>query len=72
MKRLKKQNKLSTNSKDTIGFVALRTLLLYMLKENPLKEGNFNVFSKDKHTYNILEKLPIFKNIQKPKLVVYP
>ena len=58
------KNKLSSNSKDTIGFVgAPWTLLLYMLNRKSPKEGNFNVFSKDKYTHNILEKLDEFLKI---------
>ena len=58
------KNKLSSNSKDTIGFVgAPWTLLLYMLNRKSPKEGNFNVFSKDKYTHNILVKLDEFLKI---------
>ena len=58
------KNKLSSNNKDTIGFVgAPWTLLLYMLNRKSPKEGNFNVFSKDKYTQNILVKLDEFLKI---------
>ena len=58
------KNKLSANNKDTIGFVgAPWTLLLYMLNRKSPKEGNFNVFSKDKYIHDILVKLDEFLKI---------
>ena len=58
------KNKLSIDNKDTIGFVgAPWTLLLYMLNRKSPKEGNFNVFQKDKNIYNILVKLDEFLKI---------
>ena len=45
------KSKLSINNKDTIGFVgAPWTLMLYMLNRKSPKEGNFNVFPKDKYS----------------------
>ena len=59
VKEIKK--KLSNSNKDIIGFVgAPWTLLLYMLNRKSPKEGNFNVFPKDKHVHNILMKLDEF------------
>ena len=56
--------KLSENNKDTIGFVgAPWTLLLYMLNRKSPKGGNFNVFTKDKYTNDILVKLDEFLKI---------
>ena len=58
------KRKLSITNKDTIGFVgAPWTLLLYMLNRKSPKEGNFNVFSKDKYIHNILMKLDEFLKI---------
>ena len=58
------RNKLSIDNKDTIGFVgAPWTLLLYMLNRKSPKEGNFNVFQKDKYIHNILVKLDEFLKI---------
>ena len=58
------KKKLSTNNKDTIGFVgAPWTLLLYMLHRKSPKEGNFNMFPKDKFTHHILMKLDEFLKI---------
>ena len=58
------KNKLSANNKDTIGFVgAPWTLLLYMLNRKSPKDGNFNVFPKDKHINGILVKLDEFLKI---------
>ena len=58
------KTKLSSNNKDTIGFVgAPWTLLLYMLNRKSPKEGNFSVFPKDKFTYDILTKLDEFLKI---------
>ena len=55
------KTKLSVNNKDTIGFVgAPWTLLLYMLNRKSPKEGNFNMFQKDKYIHNILVKLDEF------------
>ncbi len=62
VKEIKK--KLSNSNKDTIGFVgAPWTLLLYMLNRKSPKEGNFNVFPKDKYVNNILMKLDEFLKI---------
>ena len=58
------KKKLSVNNKDTIGFVgAPWTLLLYMLYRKSPKEGNFNIFPKDKDVHNILIKLDEFLKI---------
>tara|TARA_B100001057_G_scaffold192005_1_gene192921 strand:+ start:7365 stop:8366 length:1002 start_codon:yes stop_codon:yes gene_type:complete len=58
------KNKLSANNKDTIGFVgAPWTLLLYMLNRKSPKDGNFNVFPKDKYINGILVKLDEFLKI---------
>tara|TARA_B100001057_G_scaffold433293_1_gene462089 strand:- start:170 stop:1174 length:1005 start_codon:yes stop_codon:yes gene_type:complete len=58
------KRKLYSDSKDTIGFVgAPWTLLLYMLNRKSPKEGNFNVFSKDKDIHYILSKLDTFLKI---------
>ena len=55
------KNKLSTKNKDIIGFVgAPWTLLVYMLNRKSPKEGNLNVFPKDKFIHNILLKLDEF------------
>ena len=63
------KNKLSINNKDTIGFVgAPWTLLLYMLNRKSPKDGNFNVFPKDKYIHDILHTW-ILKDI-KPKFHV--
>ena len=62
IKETKKE--LSLNNKDTIGFVgAPWTLLLYMLNRKSPKEGNFNVFPRDKDINNILIKLDKFLKI---------
>ena len=62
IKEIKK--KLSINNKDTIGFVgAPWTLLLYMLNRKSPKNGNFNVFPKDKYIHDILLKLDEFLKI---------
>ena len=62
IKEIKK--KLSTNSKDTIGFVgAPWTLLLYMLNRKSPKEGSLSIFPKDKFINNILMKLDQFLKI---------
>ena len=51
------KTKISINNKDTIGFVgAPWTLLLYMLNRKSPKDGNFNVFPKDKYIHDILLK----------------
>ena len=56
--------KLSIKNKDVIGFVgAPWTLLLYMLNRKSPKEGNFNVFPKDKFIQDILMKLDDFLKI---------
>ena len=58
------KKKLSKSNRDTIGFVgAPWTLLLYMLNRKSPKEGNFNVFPKDKFINNILIKLDEFLKI---------
>tara|TARA_B100000886_G_scaffold275144_1_gene199043 strand:- start:187 stop:1188 length:1002 start_codon:yes stop_codon:yes gene_type:complete len=58
------KSKLILNNKDTIGFVgAPWTLLLYMLNRKSPKEGNFNVFPKDKYINDILVKLDEFLKI---------
>ena len=58
------KKKLSISNKDTIGFVgAPWTLLLYMLNRKSPKEGNFNIFPKDKYINNILIKLDEFLKI---------
>ena len=58
------RKKLSLSNKDTIGFVgAPWTLLLYMLNRKSPKEGNFNIFPKDKYINNILIKLDEFLKI---------
>ena len=58
------KNKLSIDNKDTIGFVgAPWTLLLYMLNRKSPKEGNFNVFPKDKYIHDVLMKLDEFLKI---------
>ena len=58
------KKKLSLSNKDTIGFVgAPWTLLLYMLNRKSPKEGNFNIFPKDKYINNILIKLDEFLKI---------
>ena len=58
------RKKLSISNKDTIGFVgAPWTLLLYMLNRKSPKEGNFNIFPKDKYINNILIKLDEFLKI---------
>ena len=60
----KTKTKLSPSEKDTIGFVgAPWTLLLYMLNRKSPKEGNFNVFTKDKNVQDILLKLDRFLKI---------
>ena len=56
--------KLSIKNKDVIGFVgAPWTLLIYMLNRKSPKEGNFNVFPKDKFIQDILMKLDDFLKI---------
>ena len=58
------KKKLFISNKDTIGFVgAPWTLLLYMLNRKSPKEGNFNIFPKDKYINNILIKLDEFLKI---------
>ena len=58
------KTKLFVNNKDIIGFVgAPWTLLLYMLNRKSPREGNFNVFPKDKDTHKILIKLDEFLKI---------
>ena len=58
------KKKLSISNKDTIGFVgAPWTLLLYMLNRKSPKEGNFNIFPKDKYINNILMRLDKFLKI---------
>tara|TARA_E500000178_G_scaffold349109_1_gene405445 strand:- start:2524 stop:3528 length:1005 start_codon:yes stop_codon:yes gene_type:complete len=58
------KNKLLKNNKDVIGFVgAPWTLLLYMLNRKSPKEGNFNVFPKDKYIDDIMMKLDEFLKI---------
>ena len=58
------KTKLSDRNKDTIGFVgAPWTLLLYMLNRKSPKEGNFNVFPKDKYIHDIMIKLDKFLKI---------
>ena len=58
------KSKLSINNKDTIGFVgAPWTLMLYMLNRKSPKEGNFNVFPKDKYIHDIMVKLDEFLKI---------
>ena len=58
------KTKLSVRNKDTIGFVgAPWTLLLYMLNRKSPKEGNFNIFPKDKDINKILVKLDEFLKI---------
>ncbi len=58
------KNKLLKNNKDIIGFVgAPWTLLLYMLNRKSPKEGNFNVFPKDKYIDDIMMKLDEFLKI---------
>ena len=60
----KTKTNLSSNKKDTIGFVgAPWTLLLYMLNRKSPKEGNFRVFAKDKNVHDILSKLDQFLKI---------
>ena len=56
--------KLSVNNKDTIGFVgAPWTLLLYMLNRKSPKEGNFNIYPKDRYIHDIMVKLDEFLKI---------
>ena len=58
------KNKLSVDNKDTIGFVgAPWTLLLYMLNRKSPKDGNFNVFPKERYIHDILIKLDEFLKI---------
>ena len=58
------KKKISEKNKDTIGFVgAPWTLLLYMLNRKSPKEGNFNVFPKNRDIDNILIKLDNFLKI---------
>ena len=58
------KTKISINNKDTIGFVgAPWTLLLYMLNRKSPKEGNFNIFPKDRDIDNVLVKLDEFLKI---------
>ena len=58
------KSKLIVNNKDTIGFVgAPWTLLLYMLNRKSPKEGNLNIFPKDKYINDILVKLDEFLKI---------
>ena len=58
------KKKLKEKNKDTIGFVgAPWTLLLYMLNRKSPKEGNFNVFPKNKDIDNILIILDKFLKI---------
>ena len=60
----KTKSKLSVNNKDMIGFVgAPWTLLLYMLNRKSPKEGNFNVFPRDKYIHDIMAKLDKFLKI---------
>ena len=55
------KNKLSIDNKDTIGFVgAPWTLLWYMLNRKSPKDGNFNVFPKERYIHDILIKLDEF------------
>ncbi len=58
------KKKISEKNKDIIGFVgAPWTLLLYMLNRKSPKEGNFNVFPKNRDIDNILIKLDNFLKI---------
>ena len=58
------KKKLNEKKKDTIGFVgAPWTLLLYMLNRKSPKDGNFNVFSKNRDVVNILNILDKFLKI---------
>ena len=57
------KKKLTINNKDIIGFVgAPWTLLLYMLNRKSPREGNFNVFSKDKYIS--------FKAFKRPSVLI--
>ena len=60
----KVSSNLILNDKNTIGFVgAPWTLLLYMLNRKSPKEGNLNIFPKDKYINDILVKLDEFLKI---------